>query len=342
MPPTLRTSSKGLPRACTIASIGVLTALSAACGSDEPKTTEPDDTKPPASVGHALVFHESRGKVLLLNAGLGGMDDSREIGRPTRIWEWDGIAWRLIDSSGPPIRNLAGVAYDSRRNVIVLHGGTASASLNYGETWEWGASGWTKRSDGGPGVRTHTQMAFDKARGRAVLFGGQNADATVFPNDTWEWDGNTWARAATSGPPPRVHHAMGYDAASGRVIVFGGYQPNVADLGDAWAWNGTQWTQLAGSSPRTHAQLGINPAGSAPMVVGGMTPSGPARTMLVFEQNAWRSVNADGPAPRYLTAVAYDPNRRVLVMYGGGATEGMTLYADTWEYDGTSWQRRAQ
>ena len=324
-------------------SIAVLFALTASCGgSDEPRPIEPQDTKPPASVGHALVFHEARGKVLLLNAGLGAMDDSREIGKPTRIWEWDGSTWKLIDSSGPPIRNLAGVTYDSRRNVIVVHGGTASASLNYGETWEWSTSGWAKKSDGGPGVRSHTQLAFDKARGRAVLFGGQNADATVFPNDTWEWDGATWTRAATSGPPPRVHHALGYDPASGHVIVFGGYQPNVADLGDAWSWDGTKWTPLAGSTPRTHAQLGINPAGSTPLVVAGITPGGPARTMLVFEQNAWRSVNMDGPPTRYLTAVAYDATRRVLVMYGGGATEGTALYGDTWEFDGTTWQRRAQ
>jgi hypothetical protein len=328
-----------------IASTALFLALTtASCsGSSSPGTiTPPEETKPPASVGHALVFDEARRKVLMLNAGLGSMDDSREVGKPTRIWEWDGSVWRLIDSSGPPIRNLAGVAYDTRRNVIVVHGGTASATLNYGETWEWSSSGWAKKSDGGPGVRSHTQMAFDKARGRAVLFGGQNADATVFPNDTWEWDGTTWTRAATSGTSPRVHHAMGYDPASGHVILFGGYQPNVTDLGDAWAWDGTKWTQLTGSTPRTHAQLGITPTGSAPLVVGGITPGGPARTMLVFEQNAWRSVSMDGPPTRYLTAVAYDATRRVLVMYGGGATEGTALYADTWEFDGTTWQRRAQ
>ena len=64
--------------------------------------------------------------------------------------------------------------------------------------------------------------------------------------------------------------------------------------------------------------------------------------MLLFEQNAWRSVNMDGPPTRYLTAVAYDTVRRVLVMYGDGATEGMSLYADTWEFNGSTWQRRAQ
>ena len=296
-------------------------------------------TAPPPSVGHALVYDDALGRVLLLNAGLGAADDAQRIGKPTRIWAWTGTTWNLLDSLGPPIRNLAGVAYDSRRNVVVLHGGTASRDLNYGETWEWGSSGWTKRSDGGPGVRSHTQMAYDRSRGKAVLFGGQNAAGDQFPNDTWEWDGTTWTRAATTGPPPRVHHALVYDPASSRVVVFGGYTPNVADRGDAWAWDGTRWTELAGSTPRTHAQLGVHPTSGRLLVVAGITPSGPATTMLTLDQNTWTAAGVGSLSPRLLTAVALDPVRRVLVLYGGGAAAGSTLYGDTWEFDGTTWRK---
>jgi hypothetical protein len=322
------------------AAVGAIETGAVACGGSEPPTAAQGSTTPPPSVGHALVYHAARGQVVLLNAGLGAMDDAQRIGRPTRIWGWNGTAWTLLDSLGPPVRNLAGAAYDSRRNVIVLHGGTASQDLNYGDTWEWGTSGWVKRSDGGPGVRSHTQMAYDNARGRVVLFGGQNAAGDQFPNDTWEWDGDAWTRAATSGPPPRVHHAMAYDATSSRVIVFGGAQPGVGNLGDAWAWNGTGWTALPGTTPRTHAQLGGVSAAGQLAVIGGLTQGGPASTMLVLEQNAWRAVPVNGPSPRYLTAVAYDARRGVLVLYGGGDPAGMTLYADTWEYDGTTWRGR--
>jgi len=321
-------------------SISMAGMCQAGCGdTGNGPTNQGTSTPPPASVGHALVYHDVLGQVLLLNAGLGGADDAQRIGRPTRIWGWTGSTWALLDSLGPPIRNLAGVAYDSRRNVIVLHGGTASRELNYGETWEWGQSGWVQRVASGPGVRSHTQMAYDRARGRSVLFGGQNAAGDQFPADTWEWDGTAWTRAATSGPPPRVHHAMMYDAASNRVLLFGGVEPNVRDLGDAWAWDGTRWTQLAGTSPRTHAQLAAL-SGGTPAVVGGMTSSGGAGTMLVLEQNAWRAVTVTGPSPRYLPAVAFDARRNLLVMYGGGDAAGSALFADTWEYDGTSWRRR--
>jgi hypothetical protein len=286
------------------------------------------------------VYDDARGQVLLLNAGLGGMDDAARIGRPTRIWGWNGTSWKLLDSLGPPIRNLAGVAYDIRRSVIVMHGGTASRDLNYGETWEWGSGGWVKRSESGPGVRSHTQMAYDRARARSVLFGGQNAAGDVFPNDTWEWDGTAWSRSTGNAPPSRVHHAMGYDASSGRIIVFGGQQPGVGDLGDTWGWDGTTWSQIATAvTPRTHAQIGTHPVTGRPVVIGGLTPSGSARSLLSWGQSGWTSTDVDGLTPRYLPAVAFDARRSVLVVYGGGDPAGMTLYSDTWEYDGTRWRR---
>ena len=179
----------------------------------------------------------------------------------------------------------------------------------------------------------------DAARGRSVLFGGQDAAGDAFPNDTLEWDGTQWHRAATSGPPSRVHHGLAFDASSNRIVVFGGVQPNVGNLGDAWAWDGTTWSQLPAAGARTHAQLGIHPVTGRPVVFGGLTPGGPARTMLIWENNAWRSVDVVGPSPRYLPAVAADPRRRVLVLFGGGAVDGPSLYADTWEYDGTTWRQ---
>jgi len=68
-----------------------------------------------------------------LNAGLGGAS-SPAASTPTRIWRWDGARWSAIDSSGPPIRSLAGVAYDSDRNVVVMFGGSYSLALVYDET----------------------------------------------------------------------------------------------------------------------------------------------------------------------------------------------------------------
>ena len=69
-----------------------------------------------------------------------------------------------------------------------------------------------------------------------------------------------------------------YDPVGKRVVVFGGFQPNVRDLGDTWAWDGSAWSVLSG----------------------------------------WRPVVTPGPAPRYLPGISYDVARRALVLFGGG------------------------
>jgi hypothetical protein len=54
----------------------------------------------------------------------------------------------------------------------------------------------------------------------------------------------------------------------------------------------------------------------------------------------WTSLaTAAEPSARYLPDVAYDAKRDVLVLFGGGDPAGMTLFADTWEFDGTTRRR---
>jgi hypothetical protein len=55
----------------------------------------------------------------------------------------------------------------------------------------------------------------------------------------------------------------------------------------------------------------------------------------------WRAGGA--PAPRYDHAVAYDSQRNVLVLFGGSDSTLLpvdSVFGDTWEYDGSRWQRR--
>jgi hypothetical protein len=316
-----------------------------ACGDDAvPGPSVPPDAQPetpPASAGHDLVYDDALGTVLLVNAGLGGPDDARMMGQSTRVWSWDGTRWSLLDSSGPPVRNLGGVVYDSRRDKLVLHGGTFSASLSYSDTWEWDRSGgWHRFDVPGPGTREHTQMAYDPERGVAVLFGGQ-ATLTSFPADTWEWDGTSWAQVATAGPPPRVHHAMSFDPFGHRVLVFGGSESGMRDLSDTWAWDGRAWTQLAGSSTlgRTHARLAQHEARGAHFLIGGMDAQGTVDDYLRFDGSKWHTaVPLQGPVPRYLPGLAHDRVRQVLVLFGGGGAND-ALLSDVWEFDGNNWRR---
>jgi hypothetical protein len=290
---------------------------------------------PPPSVGHDLVYDDALHAVLLVNAGLGSHDDANMAGQPNRIWSWDGVRWTLLDSSGPHVRNLGGVAYDSRRDKLVFHGGTFSASLSFSDTWEWDPQGGWRRFDvPGPGTRDHTQMTYDPERGVTVLFGGQGSP-TSFPGETWQWDGARWTSMAAAGPAPPVHHAMSFDPVQKRVLLFGGVGTR-SDLGDTWAWDGSAWRESAQAiTPRTHARL-------APyeglLLIGGSDARGVVSDNLVWDGASWRTHAFAGPPARYLTGVAYDRARNKTVLFGGGGADDRLL-ADTWEFDGTAWKR---
>jgi hypothetical protein len=273
--------------------------------------------------------------VILLNAGLGGAT-SPPSSTPTRVWGWNGQEWLLLDSSGPPIRNLAGVAYDTRRQLVVMHGGGYGLGRTYAETWEWSGA-WRQVAATGPGARDHTQLAFDADRGRAVLFGGSGDNPNNLFADTWEYDGTAWSRAATEGPPARVHHAMHYDAGTRRVTLAGGTSPATGTLGDVWTWDGSRWS-AAGSidAPRSHARMTFHRGLDALLLAGGLPSAG--FSLVAGRNGMWRSV-AGGitPSARYLTDLAYDERRNVVVLFGGDSPSG--LLADTWELDGTTWRQ---
>lgn len=302
-----------------------------------PDAMMPSGNSPPPSAGHDLVYDDALGVVLLVNSGLGGATQPPR-DQPTVLWSWDGERWTMLDASGPPIRNLGGVAYDVARDALVLHGGGYSADLSYGDTWEWRTSGGWRRIEGaGPGIRDHTRMTYDAARARVVLFGGQSS-LTSFPRDTWTWDGTRWEQVAQTGPQPRVHHAMTYDPIAQQVVAFGGYEPNVRDRGDTWAWNGSAWAEQPPEvAARTHARMAFDGNLGALVVVG----TGGSGAALVRRATSWEPLAAaGGPRARYLPGVAFDARRRVLVVFGGGDPSSDALFSDTWEFDGAAWHQR--
>jgi hypothetical protein len=313
--------------------------LVCACSTRHAPASAP--SAPPPSAGHALVYDDSLRAVLLVNAGLGGANPPPVSAR-TAIWRWADGAWALIDPTGPPVRNLGGVAYDSRRDRLVLFGGSYDLDHVYGETWEWaGERGWARIDAPGPEKRDHTCMAYDAENGRVVLFGGQ-VDLDTFPAETWTWDGAAWRRfAQPDGPSPRVHHTMAYDPAAGQVVLFGGVNPPSTTLGDTWIWSGASWSRTGAElRPRTHACL--VPTSHGVTLFGGFRVP-PLDTVPVLEHGAWRPEGQPhNPGPRYLTAAAYDPVREVTVLYGGGAPSGDSLYSDTWEFDSERGWRRVR
>jgi hypothetical protein len=60
----------------------------------------------------------------------------------------------------------------------------------------------------------------------------------------------------------------------------------------------------------------------------------------VYDGQTWTPIATIGaPTPRYDFDMAYDPDRRVVVLFGGNDAAGVPL-GDTWEFDGLAWAQR--
>jgi hypothetical protein len=183
-------------------------------------------------------------------------------------------------------------------------------------------------------------MVFDSARERAVLFGGETA--TGLANDTWEWDGDAWTQQEDTGPSPRQFHAMGFDLVHKRVVLFGGDPGNGNALGDTWSWDGSTWTQISdfGASPCMYAAMvstdvqiamfgGLNSFNTSPPTI--------FHESWVFDGKHWTHRQDIGPGPRWAHAMAFDTDRRNIVLFGGlpvfdAQGDARLVLGDTWEH----------
>lgn len=159
---------------------------------------------------------------------------------------------------------------------------------------------WSYRTQAGPGVRTGVDLVWD---GQAVMLFGSHGPLALVLDDTWLWDGTRWRQHDYNDPndpnQPRPDARYGYCMAydAGRgVVVLYGGTTGTDRFGDTWEWDGNRWTRVDAGDPN------------------GIT----------------------APRPRQGCAMAYDPQRGVIVLFGGNHQEHDCL-GDTWEWNGSNW-----
>lgn len=191
-------------------------------------------------------------------------------------------------------------------------------------------------------------LVYDEAHHTVVLLlvhpAGTDGPPAV-PPDTWTWDGITWTRQAIS-LPTSVNGTMVYSAASKRVLLLGTVTSNYHTTPHMWSWTGTTWEELhAAQLPPTFGPMVYDAArGQVVMLIPTPTPNPPAHgtDTWTWDGLSWtqRHPAASPPASTGgATAMAYDPDRRSVVMFGGLYVASRAL-DQTWTWDGTTWTTR--
>lgn len=133
---------------------------------------------------------------------------------------------------------------------------------------------------------------------------------------------------------------MVFDSARGLTVMFGGLLNNVLD--DLWEWDGVQWIPRNGSGnapgPRELHAMTYDSVRGRTLLHGGQGLSGDALAdVWEWDGAAWYPLNSTlSPGLRRGHQIAYDPDRRSSVVFGGEDSDSLT-----WELDADPNQRAA-
>jgi hypothetical protein len=235
--------------------------------------------------------------------------------------------------------------------------------------WDPAAGTWTERTAGGakPTQRYGHSMAFDGTRNKVLLFGGLDMGTGMAKSDVWEWDptSGAWSQRMTGtesdAPTGRLFASMVSDDARDRMLVVAGATANgISGTGgkyypDAGMLLDLRWTPmpsrevweldpvkpaftnrtppLGAPSLRYNQAMAFNPSTGKTCVFGGSDSwSGQMlNDYWEWDGTTWTQVPTTGsPSPRAYAAMAYDPVRKSLILFGGVNNEtGQS--AETWE-----------
>ncbi len=206
--------------------------------------------------------------------------------------------------------------------------------------------------------RMRASAAYDSKGDRIIVLGGlgnkllPQGVSSVSLDDVWEWDGR-WREGTVQPPPPSdaFGTVLTYDAKNERMLRYSGYLSEPDTGAELWAFDGAAWTRLWKQTSVTdgpnvlNATAAYDPINDQLVVHGGYLYDGftQTRTSATWfwshASGAWsQQINtATGgiSVPRSDAAMAFDPKRGRIVLYGG--LSNSTVLNDLWELDNRTW-----
>lgn len=260
---------------------------------------------------------EAHGETILLfgfSTPLGAINDS---------WRWTGTDWQQIGAALPPLRHDHRLAWDSRRQLVVMFGGqTVNTQVYFQDIWEWDGTQWTANTpSASPPARAGHAMAYDRVRGTLVVHGGHN-NAPL--DDTWEFDGTAWHNATQATRPTLTGDAaMAFDPQNQNILLYGD---------NTYSWDGANWQFHTPATPpgiRVGLRMVTDLERNRVVLYGGNQAD---FTTWEWDGSQWHELFLASPGPRSDFALAYDPTHHQVVFHGG-FDSGLQLYpSDTFVY----------
>ncbi len=291
-------------------------------------------TQPSARRNPALVFHPALGRILMLG-GDSGAHGGTEIIRGD-AFTWDGSDWTPFDLSGalPGPRTRHALFLDPGRGRVYLFGGQATG-VRFGDLHGIDGDGVAQSlvRDADPPARARAALATDPTTGAPLLFGGAASLSGLsdWRNDLWRFEGTRWRAVVTStSPPPLAWPSMATDPTRGRTVLVG--DDPATGAARSFRFDGVDWAPLADPPPAVEGSaLAYDPSLPGVLFFG---------ADLYQLGDVWSPVAAPGPIGRSRHALASDPLRRAVLLFGGLDASDDVL-DDLWRWDGAAWHAAA-
>ena len=289
----------------------------------------------------AMCWDQAHGYVLMH----GGTNNGNE------TWTWNGTAWtRRLTSTVPytgsgsyQFPEISALAFHAPTNEVVL--------VHSAGTYTWTGTDWLPRNtpigSNANGEAKNVALAHDPVRSQTVLFVGtrnSSSGGNYYAGETYLWDGFSWSPRQTPVVPwPVECPTMAFDPVAGRLVLGTNGNAPTGTLHFAqsgfFEWTGSNWQQrLFATAPTATGAFATDTANNTIVMFDGAINSQPNHTWTLANGALHQLATPTEPARRFGAAMAYDPVRQRVVLFGGTNHWAYSLsqtwaLGDTWEFD---------
>ena len=291
----------------------------------------------PSLVEPTITYDATRHEILMVGT---------DLKLTTKMYRWDGAAgsWgELTPTTLPKCALFSSITYEKDNGRVLFAGGLCGTGGIAADTYEWDGSNWTLLSPlASQGLVYGDALAYDEIRQQAVMFGGTLPAATIQASPTRSttlvFVSNAWIPVGISvTPAPRSRFVFQSDPVRQVIWLYGGVNESDTFF-DFWQYANGRWTPQALSKPTDPVGCS-SPAGTFDSDRSKLVMVCESSDVFEFDGTDWKKFAASDlktkPPARSFSSVAYDPNLKKTVMFGG--FDSSTYFDQTWIWDGAAW-----